>query len=163
MATEREKKLFVQVSQAFDIAAPVLQAIAQEIVNLEPKLGSSSKVIAAKRDQLGKLSNLYDSCLQYINLMREINHAMWEEFTSQELQRHKKESGLTYLQLAELWGESDPVVLDGWKKCDEWDARLKRIYENTGQPPPYDGSFEQFIAMLRRGSPVSQISNAAKG
>lgn len=144
MANETDKQFYEEVRRSFDAAALTLNELAAEILQCETKFGRESSITKKKIEQLQALRSLYDSSLKYINYLRDLNHQMYNEVICRELERHKRETGLSYAQLAELAGWDT----ERWERVDKFDdiiqaakAKLKVVDD--------DGSLESLINSLR--------------
>jgi hypothetical protein len=144
MANETDKQLNQAAERSFDAAAIALNELAAEIVTIEQKYGSASSLLKKKLDQLQTFKNLYTHSLTYINYLRDLNDRMFNEVMARELERHRKETGLSYEQLGQLIGGD----AERWKKIDQVDAVLRDAKTRLGITDDSD-SFESFIKTLR--------------
>lgn len=117
MANETDKNLYQEVGRSYEAAALILNELAAELVTIEQKYGRESTLLKKKLGQLQALRSVFDNSLKYINHLRDLNDRMYTEVITRELERQKRETGLSFKQLAELIGW-DP---ERWGKVDHID------------------------------------------
>lgn len=141
---QKDKVLYTEIENVYNHSAMVINKMTEEIITLQEKFGTASKLVETKKEQLTQIRTLYDKTLAYINYVRELNYNMYNEFMFIEMERHKKEMGLSYQQLAVLSGR-DP---NEWKKVDEWDKVITSIKTKLKIEEPSE--FERFINELKK-------------
>lgn len=145
MANEREKQLYQDVERSFDASAVTLNELAAEMLQIESKYGRESALLKKKTDQLKTLRDLSDKTLTYINYLRNLNDRMYQEVITRDLERHRRETGLSYAQIAELAGLTDP---ERWATLDKHEKILQEARAKFGILDE-EGSLETFLQALR--------------
>ncbi len=140
---QKDKAMYNDIEVVYNESALTINRITEEIVNLQEKFGTSSKIVETKKNQLAQIRRLYDKTLSYINYLRELNHSMYNEFMFIEMERHKKEMGLSYQQLAVLSGKNPKE----WEKIDKLDRVIASIKTKLKLEEPNE--FERFINELK--------------
>lgn len=143
----KDKELLSRQMSTLDASAIVLQQLAQEILQIEEKYGTKSKLLEKKKDQLKKLRELYDNSLDYINFLRTHNLAMYSEFMMAEVIRHSRDTGMPVSKIMSLCGDDSGV----WQSVDKLDTLISDLKIKMGfkTDPETTFDFNDFITRMR--------------
>jgi chromosome segregation ATPase len=126
MANNTDRERLAVVERSYDKAAIIINSLAAELVDLRGKFGERSKIVADKAAQLATLRALYDTSLEYINYLRDLNDSLYQQRLAEKLVAYQRRTSLPFTQIARLTGHPDP---DAWAEADAWVDRLARMKE----------------------------------
>lgn len=120
-----DKAKIEEITRIYDAMAMALNEYKEDIDQTELKLGTTSKVVKKKRDQLKTFALMYDKSLGYINYLRALNQGMHNDLVAIHLVYTKLGTSLPMSALASMVNDD----FEKWDTVDKIDDVINSVYD----------------------------------